>query len=874
MRRATNSRTLASIFALGGLTTAACGDDGVTGLSTTGGEDDSTSDSGGGPAFTTAVTTADDTASTTAADTGDTGTSGETDTSTGETPDDSTGGACGNGIVDAGETCDGDDLDGTECTTLGYESGTLGCAADCASYDESQCVPAARCGDGFVDDGEACDSGDLNGATCETEGFDAGTLACTAECELDSSACVLFSCGNGILEDREACDGDDLDGATCDGLGFGPGEVVCDAQCALDTSACCGDGQIGGTEACDETDLDGQTCASLGHPGGTLTCAADCGFDESACSVCGDATIGDGEACDGAELGGADCTTIGMGFAGGTLACAADTCQYDTSGCNLCGNDVIDAGETCDGSDLGGATCASLGMGFTGGTLGCVAGCELDTTACTSFPVPEAGDVVITEIMYDPSVLADGDGGEWFELYNPSTTDTFELQGCVVEGNSASDTFSIDGPLTIPPLGFLVFAGSADPLAIGFSADVVFPTGFALANAGDLVRISCGGTTVDEVTYDDVAPWPDPPGGQSINLDPDALDTVSNDDGAEWCAATSDYFMGELGTPGALNTDCAAVVDWTIGFCRLQFPLAIDEVAGTVVPVYGRVFAAGLTDQSTVNDLDAQLVAQLGYGPDASDPSADPTAWTWTNATPNAGWDGATAGEPNNDEYQADLVVPAPPPADRDFAYRFSGDGGATWTYCDGDSGGSTTGYASADAGQLTSSAAPIPDVWFSEYVEGTSNNKAIEIFNGGTGTADLSACELRLYTNGSPTAGSTFSLAGVSLAEGDTWVVCNPSSTIGSPPCDVTSNTVNFNGNDAFELACSGTPVDVIGQIGFDPAPAWSAGGVTTLNATIRRQCSVTAGDPDGSDEFDPSLEWSAFPQDDFTDLGAHTCP
>ena len=65
----------------------------------------------------------------------------------------------------------------------------------------------ATCGDGSVDSGEACDGSDLNGATCTSQGFDAGSLSCDSSCQLDSSACV----------NNEVCtDGtdNDLDGDT------------------------------------------------------------------------------------------------------------------------------------------------------------------------------------------------------------------------------------------------------------------------------------------------------------------------------------------------------------------------------------------------------------------------------------------------------------------------------------------------------------------------------------------------------------------------------------------------------------------------------------------------------------------------------------
>ena len=45
---------------------------------------------------------------------------------------------CGNSITEEGEACDGGDLGGMTCESLGYDGGTLGCADDC-TYDESGC---------------------------------------------------------------------------------------------------------------------------------------------------------------------------------------------------------------------------------------------------------------------------------------------------------------------------------------------------------------------------------------------------------------------------------------------------------------------------------------------------------------------------------------------------------------------------------------------------------------------------------------------------------------------------------------------------------------------------------------------------------------
>jgi hypothetical protein len=53
------------------------------------------------------------------------------------------------------------------------------------------------CGDGFVDPGESCDTTNLNGRSCSTEGFNAGTLSCTASCTFNTTACSNVSSGGG-----------------------------------------------------------------------------------------------------------------------------------------------------------------------------------------------------------------------------------------------------------------------------------------------------------------------------------------------------------------------------------------------------------------------------------------------------------------------------------------------------------------------------------------------------------------------------------------------------------------------------------------------------------------------------------------------------
>jgi hypothetical protein len=97
----------------------------------------------------------------------------------------------------------------------------------------------AICGDGRIDAGENCDGANLGQATCKTQGFGEGTLACSPTCAFDTSACVLDLCGNGEIDAPEDCDGSDLGGASCESRGYLPGgTLACVADCSFDDTGC------------------------------------------------------------------------------------------------------------------------------------------------------------------------------------------------------------------------------------------------------------------------------------------------------------------------------------------------------------------------------------------------------------------------------------------------------------------------------------------------------------------------------------------------------------------------------------------------------------------------------------------------------------
>ncbi|WP_274309135.1 endonuclease [Solibacillus daqui] len=163
-------------------------------------------------------------------------------------------------------------------------------------------------------------------------------------------------------------------------------------------------------------------------------------------------------------------------------------------------------------------------------------------------------------------------------------------------------------------------------------------------------------------------------------------------------------------------------------------------------------------------------------------------------------------------------------------------------------------------------------DLIISEYIEGSGNNKAIELYNGTGATIDLSQYTLELYTNGSPNVGNKQNLTGV-LAHGETIIFHHNQANGNLKSKGGTVSTItNFNGDDAIILKKGEEVVDSFGQVGVDPGASWEGNGVSTLDSTLVRKSSVISGDKIPNDTFDPSLEWQSYPLDTFDHLGSHT--
>jgi hypothetical protein len=174
----------------------------------------------------------------------------------------------------------------------------------------------------------------------------------------------------------------------------------------------------------------------------------------------------------------------------------------------------------------------------------------------------------------------------------------------------------------------------------------------------------------------------------------------------------------------------------------------------------------------------------------------------------------------------------------------------------------------------LGSARAAPTELFFSEYIEGTSNNKALEIYNGTGAPVNLGTGGylVQMCFNGSAACSLTIPLSGT-VASGDVFVLAQSSaSPVILAQADQTNGSGWFNGDDVVVLLKGATVIDAIGQLAFDPGTEWGTGLTSTADNTLRRKSTIEAGDGDVTSVFDPALEWDGFATDDFTGLGGHS--
>ncbi len=154
-------------------------------------------------------------------------------------------------------------------------------------------------------------------------------------------------------------------------------------------------------------------------------------------------------------------------------------------------------------------------------------------------------------------------------------------------------------------------------------------------------------------------------------------------------------------------------------------------------------------------------------------------------------------------------------------------------------------------------------DLIISSYVEGSSWNKAIEIYNGTGKSVDLSKYSIQKQSNGAGSFGSNVPLSGM-LENGKTFVITARSTTnadLLARAQMLSDSIVSFNGNDAVALVRNGILIDIVGKANAGPEVFWGE------NLSLSRKASTTHPTTKYSEN-----EWTVFPLDNFSMLGSHT--
>ncbi|MGC4116250.1 MAG: lamin tail domain-containing protein [Myxococcales bacterium] len=234
------------------------------------------------------------------------------------------------------------------------------------------------------------------------------------------------------------------------------------------------------------------------------------------------------------------------GTANGACLCAGSTCGAETP-CNPTNGACECTANSCvlpKSCDMATKQCVTVDPNQC-----------TDSGTGTSRPmvVPAAGDLVISEYMANPNVVADS-SGEWIEIYVKTDVD---LNGVQLTINTSKYALAAGATCVRPGAGKYVLAARSDVAATngGLPAvQAVFSTD--LTNSGNPQTLTL---SRDTVTIDTVTTIQPATAGASKQLANTMLDATSNDTAANWCnTATGVTYAsdGNRGTPGLANGTC------------------------------------------------------------------------------------------------------------------------------------------------------------------------------------------------------------------------------------------------------------------------------------------------------------------------------
>ena len=469
----------------------------------------------------------------------------------------------------------------------------------------------------------------------------------------------------------------------------------------------------------------------------------------------------------------------------------------------------------------------------------CYGTCSTDTLCTTTYTATSCGDLFFSEYAEGSS------NNKYFEIYNP-TASAISLSGYTVylsgNGGSYTNTFTSSASIASGDV-YMISTNQLDSATQTLADTAMGYPSVAHFNGDDALILVNGTDTIDVIGVPGVDPGSSWTVGTGSTANHTLVRKATVDMGStDWTTGAGEWDVYSSNTwtyAGSNSSNCIVTpknVTFQVDMSNVSASFTNVYVSGTVNNWSGN--SNQLTDadgdgvyEGTLSLMPGSYEYKFTYdnwtGQETLDPVADATCTLTTGAFTNRY---STIGN-------ADTTLPV-----------------VCWESCN------TCGYV-----------APCSELYFSEYAEGSSNNKYFEIYNPTASAISLSGYTVYLSGNGGSYTNTFTSSA--SIASGDVYMIStnqldSATQTLADTAMGYPS-VAHFNGDDALILVNGTDTIDVIGVPGVDPGSSWTVGTGSTANHTLVRKHAVSGGSTDWTTGV---LEWDVYASNTWSYAGEHS--
>lgn len=494
-----------------------------------------------------------------------------------------------------------------------------------------------------------------------------------------------------------------------------------------------------------------------------------------------------------------------------------------------------------------------------------------DTTAPTAPTNLAASNITATSLSLAWTASTDNVGVTGYDVYmndalktsvtttsasitglTASTTYSFYLKAKDAAGNNSAASTTINATTTAAVASYCTSKG-------GSVADEYI----GRVQLGTINNASTGGTGYTDFTS--ISTNLTKGASSTITITPTWTSTAYPEGYAVWIDYNNDKDFddaGELIFSKAASTTTPATGSFTVstsaitGTTRMRVSMKYNAIATTCESFsYGEVEDYNVNLVAGSSDTTAPSTPT---GLTASGTTASSTNLSWTASTDNVGVTGY-------DVYMNGSLKTSVTTASASITGLTASTSYSFYVIAKDAAGNNSTASSTTNVTTSASGGSSITELYLSEYLEGSSNNKALEIANATGASVSLSVYSIKKQTNGAGAWSTGLTLSGT-LANNAKFVIVNSSIasscySTATANLSTTATEMTFNGNDAVGLFKNGTLIDVIGTFN---------GGTADFSAdeTLRRKTSVTVPNT----TFNKTTDWDVYAVDTCSGLGNKT--